>query len=140
MLSSSASAQPQAVERRERRLKLRIRLGLAGLLAVGAALLFAYDPACSTFFPPCPFHWLTGQNCPGCGSLRAAHSLLRGHVSAALGFNPLLVLSIPLLGALVLRGSWAYKVWVPWTAIAVLLVYGVLRNIPLWPFVLLAPH
>lgn len=140
MESSWPSAQPQAVERRESRLLPRARFLLASLLAVSAVLLFAYDPTSATFFPPCPFHWLTGLNCPGCGSLRATHSLLHGHVGDAFGFNPLLVLSIPFVGALVLRGSWAYKVWVPWMAFAVLLTYGVLRNIPVWPFVLLSPH
>jgi hypothetical protein len=140
MESSWPSAQPQAVERRESRLMPRTRFVLAGLLAVAAVLLFAYDPTCSTFFPPCPFHWLTGLNCPGCGSLRATHSLLHGHLGEAFGFNPLLVLSIPFLGALVLRGSWAYNAWVPWMAFGVLLAYGVLRNIPVWPLVLLAPH
>jgi hypothetical protein len=118
----------------------RTRLLLVGLMIVGAVLLFAYDPACSTFLAPCPFRWLTGLNCPGCGSVRATHSLLHGHICEAFRFNPLLVVSIPCLGALILRESWAYKLWVPWMTFGVLLAYGVLRNIPVWPLVLLAPH
>jgi hypothetical protein len=140
MESPQPSAQPKALERQSAKLTTRTRIVLAGLLVVGTVALYLYDPACCRLFPPCPFHLLTGLNCPGCGSLRATHSLLNGRVSEAFRFNPLLVLSISFVGALVLRRSWAYKVWVPWMAFAVLLAYGVLRNIPAWPFVLLAPH
>jgi len=140
MESSQPLAQPQAVERQLSRLLTRPWFAWAILLVVGMVLLFACDPACSRAFPPCPFHWLTGLNCPGCGSLRAIHNLLHGRVGEAFGYNPLLVLSIPFVAALVLRRPWAYKVWVPWTAFVVLLAYGVLRNVPVWPFVLLGPH
>lgn len=108
-------------------------------MAIGVAL-FVHDPRRSDLLPPCPFHWLTGFNCPGCGSLRATHCLLHGNWGQALQLNALFVLSIPFLGALVARRSWAYKPWVPWLAFGLLLTYGVLRNIPQWPFVLLAPH
>ena len=58
----------------------------AGLLA-GAAL-YLFNPAESRLFPPCPFHALTGWQCPGCGSLRAAHCLLHGEFIAAFRLNP----------------------------------------------------
>jgi hypothetical protein len=49
------------------------------------------------------------------------------------------LVSLPLLGALLVKRSWAYKPWVAWTAFGVLMVYTVIRNIPAWPFILLAP-
>lgn len=110
------------------------------LAAIGALVLFVFDPSNSAFYPSCMFHEISGLYCPGCGSLRATHKLLHGDLAAAFRLNPLFVLSLPILGALVLRPSWAYRVWVPWTALGVLILYGILRNIPAWPFYLLAPH
>jgi hypothetical protein len=68
------------------------------------------------------------------------HQLLNGNLERALALNPLLVLALPFLGLLVLRPRWCYRVWVPWFAFVVLVGYGILRNIPVWPFDLLAPH
>jgi hypothetical protein len=109
-------------------------------LAAGAGVLYFYNPAQSQIFPPCPFHWLTGLYCPGCGSLRATHLLLHGRVEAAMGMNPLMVLSIPFVAALFLKRDWFRKAWVPWTAFSILVAYGVLRNVPAWPFLVLAPQ
>jgi hypothetical protein len=53
--------------------------------------------------------------------------------------NPLLVVSLPGLGLLLLRRSWGYRVWIPLFALAVMLLYAILRNLPIWPFDLLAP-
>jgi hypothetical protein len=61
-----------------------VSLGLAG-----AAVLFAFDPAATSWFPSCPLNALTGWLCPFCGTLRAVHALLRGHVEAAVALNPL---------------------------------------------------
>ena len=62
------------------------------------ALLFAFDPATTAFFPSCPFRLLTGWSCPGCGTLRAAHALLHGHFGVALHHNPF-VLAVGLVFA-----------------------------------------
>jgi hypothetical protein len=102
-------------------------------------ILFFFNPGTTRVFPPCPLHWLTGLYCPGCGSLRAVHNLLHGHLAIAISLNPLMVVSIPILGLMFLSPSWIYKRWVPWVAFSILLCYGVTRNIPIWPFVLLAP-
>ncbi|MBN1268833.1 MAG: hypothetical protein JXB04_04540 [Kiritimatiellae bacterium] len=53
--------------------------------------------------------------------------------------NPLMVAFLPILALLLARPGWAYKPWVPWAVFAVLMVYGVLRNVPVWPFTWLAP-
>src|SRR5580693_9291812 len=53
-------------------------VAMLAAVAVGAVLLELFDPATSGIFPPCPFRYLTGWYCPGCGSLRAIHQLLHG--------------------------------------------------------------
>ena len=73
---------------------------LAVLLLAAALLYREADPASSALFPKCPFHLLTGLECPGCGSQRAIHSLLNGDMRAAVHYNLLLVLAIPYLGLL----------------------------------------
>jgi hypothetical protein len=120
----------------------KVAAGLAAGLLLGAGLLilFAFNPSQTRIFPPCPLHWATGLYCPGCGSLRAMHCLLHGHVAAAFRLNPLLLVTLPVLGALTLRRAWALKPWLPWAVVVVLLAYGVARNIPAWPLTLLAPH
>src|SRR5258708_40085658 len=65
---------------------------------LGALLLFVFNPVQFGFYPACQFYRATGLLCPGCGSLRAWHQLLHGHVLAALHLNPLAVLAIPIGG------------------------------------------
>lgn len=58
------------------------------LLAV-LAFSWAFDPVDGpAFYPQCPVKWLTGLDCPGCGSARALHALLHGELGAAFRFNP----------------------------------------------------
>ena len=64
------------------------------------SMVFLYgnnNPESNGFFPSCPFHKYTGLDCPGCGSQRAAHHLLNGHIGEAFAFNPLMVSAIPYL-------------------------------------------
>ena len=120
------------------------RLVLTGLIslmgAVIAFILFHFNPANSQLFPPCPVHALTGFYCPGCGSLRALHLLSHGQLTAAFKMNPLLVVSLPVLGLLLCNPRGAHHTWTPWFALAILVGFGLLRNIPCWPFELLAPR
>jgi Protein of unknown function (DUF2752) len=83
------------------RLRFAAASGLAGVVLV---FLFMVDPARSGVYPPCLFHLLTGWYCPGCGSARALHQLLHGHLGTALSLNPAAVLVVPLLG-----GAWVVK-------------------------------
>lgn len=119
----------------------------AAALATALAILYAYDPAHEHFFPTCPMYSMFGLLCPGCGTLRATHRLLHGDVIAALQMNPVFILSLPFLG----HAAWTMArrqdppVWLTSSragaAILVGLVgYSVLRNLPMYPFTLLAPH
>lgn len=120
----------------------------AALLAAFLGLARAADPQTSRIFPPCLIREFTGLYCAGCGSARALHFLLNGHLWAALRMNALAVLSMPfLLWAL---GLIAYRIWkrkplpkfpswLPWAAIAVIVLFTVARNLPWMPFAWLAP-
>ncbi|MCM1076129.1 MAG: DUF2752 domain-containing protein [Bacteroides sp.] len=74
-----------------------IIIALCGLVA----LYFFAEPS-SGLYPRCAFKALTGLSCPGCGSQRAVHSMLRGEFKAAFAYNALFMIEIPLLGLLAL--------------------------------------
>jgi hypothetical protein len=105
-----------------------------------AYFLYVVDPARSALYAPCPFHLLIGLYCPGCGSLRALHELLHGHLRTAWGLNPLLVVALPFLGYCFfsyvtggMKGRSLPAFFVPaiaiWVFLGVVLVFWVLRNI-----------
>jgi hypothetical protein len=75
---------------REKKKLVRALVIVAGLFLV----YFILDPS-DGLFPKCPFYWLTGYKCPGCGSQRAVHELLHFNITAAFRQNALLVISIP---------------------------------------------
>ncbi|HZR20627.1 MAG TPA: DUF2752 domain-containing protein [Verrucomicrobiae bacterium] len=114
-------------------------LSLAAIVITGT-VLYCFDPAQCPFYPACLFHQATGLLCPGCGSLRALHQLLHGHFLAGFKFNPLLVLSFPLLGCFAaaafmrdVQGRPLQIVrstkWL-WIGVALVFAFGVWRNIP----------
>jgi hypothetical protein len=118
--------------------------------ALAFAVLRGLDPAASSLFPPCPIHALTGWYCPGCGSLRAMHQLLNGHLEAAFAMNPLAIIAFPFLiyglasqVSLQIRGHYLPRLFIPgpwiWTLGAAIIAFGIARNIPASPFNLLAP-
>ncbi len=126
--------------------KIRFVALLAGcsLLALALGIVAIFDPSTHQFFPLCAFHEVTGLYCPGCGSTRCLHSLLQGDMAAALGYNPLAVLAMPVLAAGILlptekRRKWAYQPATGWTIFIVIIAFGLLRNLPAYPFSLLAP-
>lgn len=56
--------------------------------------------------PKCAFKAITGWDCPGCGSQRAAHALLHGQYAQAWRANPYFILAVPaaaVLGLIELR-------------------------------------
>ena len=89
-------------------------------LAAAAALVAAFDPAATWWFPSCPFHALTGWLCPLCGSLRAVHALLHGSLLGALTFNPLIVTGL---------GAWLVARAEDEGGVSLLAAFGLLRNL-----------
>jgi hypothetical protein len=110
------------------------------LAALATVVLFAFDPGHYSFYPVCILHRTTGLFCPGCGSLRAVHQLLHGHLAAAFHFNALLVLSLPALAWFLIRfalrapnhgpASVSFRPSLLWCALAVVLAFGIVRNLP----------
>ncbi|WP_460185552.1 DUF2752 domain-containing protein [Thermopirellula anaerolimosa] len=102
-------------------------------------LLYTFDPSTSRLFPPCPFRYFTGMYCPGCGSLRATHQLLNGRVMRAVDLNPLMVLLLPGICLFLVRPQSFQQPWVGWTLLSLIIAFWILRNIPIFPFSILAP-
>jgi uncharacterized protein DUF2752 len=129
----------------------QVPLAAAALAAAaGFMMLRVFDPATSGVFPPCPVFYLTGWYCPGCGSLRALHQLLHGNLQAAWAMNPLMIVSLPFVGyglashaLLAVRGRGLPAFFLPAVWIRALcgliVLYGIARNLPVYPLNLLAP-
>lgn len=117
----------------------------------GSLLYFYFDPAYSRYFPPCPFHTLTGLFCPGCGSQRAFHDLLHGNVLSSADHNLLFTAALPILGysavaqvSTILFGKRMGQHLFYSTGFAVLVLvlvtaFWLLRNVNSVPFTWLAP-
>jgi hypothetical protein len=146
----SAAYISTAAVRASARERLRA-LAYTGLALFGLLFLRLFNPVTSGFYPPCLLQKATGLYCPGCGVTRALYHLVHGHPADALAMNALFVLATPILAyvfvsyvLLGLRGRglpqiFAHPKFVKllfWTAI----LFGILRNLPLYPFNLLAPH
>nr|WSX49508.1 DUF2752 domain-containing protein [Streptomyces sp. NBC_00974] len=118
-------------------------LGAAFFAAVAVTVRLV-DPTRPGRFPSCPFHSLTGLDCPGCGSLRALHQLTLAHVPAAADYNLLLVLFLPCAAVVWLRavtggsGRRGVPRWGPRLALIVVVLWTVLRNLPVFGGVLAA--
>lgn len=114
----------------------------AGLVLLIVGLAYAAFVRLTGFAIPCPFHLVTGLDCPGCGITRMCMALLRGDIGAAYAFNRGLFLAAPflalLLGIVLYRYVWDVRgkgtLWkVEHGLTLVLLTYmlgwGVLRNL-----------
>ena len=132
----------------------KARLGLsacaAALACAGALYLYFMGPG--TIPLSCVFHEVTGLYCPGCGAGRACYSILHGQFLEAFCYNPLMTVLLPLIGLYIAARmvDWVvtggnhidrkinvkFLTWV----LVIVVVYGVLRNIPVFPFTLLAPE
>lgn len=121
----------------------------ASILVAGVWALRTYDPNLQgNPFLPCLFNLFTGYFCPGCGATRALHALVHFDLPRALSMNPLLVLLLPTMPALV---AWS-RGWRPRVIAPVMRVveqpglwlvlipcYWVARNLPWAPFSWMAP-
>jgi hypothetical protein len=120
-------------------------LAIWGLLFAGSLYVFWFEPGQTGFFPGCPFRLLTGFNCPGCGSTRALHQLLHGHIEAAFFLNPLFVIALPFIAYAFLRHtSFSLQGKTPrpnalpapyiYLIFFVVVSFWVFRNTPFYPF------
>jgi hypothetical protein len=143
---AAIAAYSRVVTSRARRLRAPLAIGAAALLS--SVYLGVVDPNESGHYPLCPTKALTGLDCPGCGGLRAVHSLMHGDVVGALNHNALVVLVVLPL-AVVLWVRWMRREWkgpepssdgapvevrpaspaLLWSLLALAVVFTVVRNI-----------
>jgi hypothetical protein len=121
-------------------------IGFTGL----AVLFFVLDPSKHDIFPRCLFNSITGYYCPGCGSQRAIHSFLHldfaGVVTQNFLFIPAFLLifyhySHPFLNKFFrwkLPNIFYFKS-TPWIIFGVIIIFWIARNLPFYPFLVLAP-
>lgn len=134
--------------RKKKSLRILIVAGAAIAALAGAVYLYFHNPHS---YPPCVFYSLTGFYCPGCGAGRASYSLLHGRFLDAFCYNPVMTVLLPLLALYVAARAidWAItggdhidqKISVKFVAgiLIFVLLFGIVRNIPVYPFNLLVP-
>lgn len=105
-----------------------------------AAALYVLFCLYSRTMPRCVFKWITGWDCPGCGSQRAVRALFAGHPWEAWSYNLLLpFIMVYLLLLLILpsvKGTGAKRVYgavtsapAVWILLSVVVVWWIVRNI-----------
>ena len=122
------------------------------ILAVWGMFFFfpATDDSPGSLYPRCPFHALTGLHCAGCGSLRTMSCLAKGDIEAAWNKNKLTILCMPFMfWWFIAYGARCFKIRFPavfikpvfiWLLLAAIIMFTIVRNIPIYPLTLLAPH
>jgi len=121
----------------------------AAAAGTGVWMLRTWDPnVAGAPFAPCMFRAFTGWFCIGCGLTRALHALVHFDLARAFSMNPLAMLVLPLMP---LMAAWSHgwqpallrplmrRVLEPKLWLVVLPAYWILRNLPWFPFTLLAP-
>ncbi len=132
------------------RLERVLSMGGLGAILAGSAAVWYFDPTKAGFFPVCPLYSFTGFACPGCGLTRGFHALFHGDVITALDYNALIPIFVLLfgflflsLGSLAIRGKGLMKLSASpgflFGTLVLLLTFGVLRNLPFYPFTFLYP-
>jgi len=124
-------------------------VGLA-IFAVGCFVVWFFNPSKTQLFPACPTLSVTGYACPGCGLTRGFHALFHGDIVGALDFNLLIpffaiafaYFAVSMLLVVVRGRALPYKFIGPTAGWAMLLIavgFGIIRNIPVYPFTVLFP-
>ena len=125
-------------------------MGVLGLALV-LYILMTIPPAGNPLYPKCVSFTLFGLHCPGCGTTRALHALLNGRFQQSLAYNIAALPALFYFGLVALRWAWQWCWGYPlrswtwpriliWLTLGLFVLYGVVRNLPVAPFNLLAPH
>ncbi|HLY98631.1 MAG TPA: DUF2752 domain-containing protein [Candidatus Angelobacter sp.] len=112
---------------------------IAGATVAGGAVLYRFSPTENGFYLRCPFHALTGLQCPGCGGTRAVYQILHLHLGQAFHLNAMVTVLGPFALAWfaycywsVLRRNYLPEIRLSQRAVAGLcmlaLIYTVVRN------------
>ncbi|WP_405336212.1 DUF2752 domain-containing protein [Psychroserpens sp.] len=130
--------------------KTLITLGIVITLLGVLSLYFFWNPSEHNIFPKCPFYSLTGIYCAGCGSQRAIHQIMNGHIITGIRHNYLLIVVFIVLSykALIFILNKIYnkaffdvfhKPFATKIILVLVLLFWILRNIEMHPFSELAP-
>ena len=130
--------------------RILVLFGIPLIVIGGGAALFFLNPNENSFFPKCSLYVATGYTCPGCGSTRALYHLTQGNVLEAFRLNPGLITLLLLSVTDYTRYAIAVKqakrfqtlfcnMKLIFTVLGVMLIYGIIRNLPWAPFAGLAP-
>jgi hypothetical protein len=141
-------AERLALQLRDRR---RLLLVMALLVPPLLVVVYCFPPGETRWYPPCLLHAATGLHCIGCGGTRCVYALMHGDLRQALAYHFLAPLVLPFFlvwvaqhAVATLRGRPAPKAWLGrralWVLGVVVLVFGIVRNIPVEPCSELAPH
>lgn len=112
-------------------------------IVLGVAVVYLIFVLSTGWGLPCLFFEITRLRCPACGVSRMLLALLRLDFVAAFRYNPYLFVNAPVilfcLGyseiQYVRTGSRIHPKWVSvilWCEIGLALLFGVLRNLPIW--------
>lgn len=130
--------------------RVSIVVGILALALAGSVFLYYHSPEEKRWLI-CITYKLSGYYCPGCGAGRACYSILHGRFYQAFRYNPLLCLLLPWFSLYFGICTWQWllygretvsrriPVWVTYVILAVVILYGILRNAAIYPFTLLAP-
>lgn len=124
-------------------------------LVAAILLLLRKNPVENPLAPTCSFYALTGLYCPACGMTRALYHATHGHFREAFSYNILWPGIVLFLTACM--SMWFYWIFtgkspfhagnrllnmhpsITWIILILLFSFWILRNIPVYPFTLLAP-
>ena len=132
-------------------MKIVFKAGLLIGISALAILFYTLNPSEHQLFPKCIFYSLTGYYCPGCGSQRAIHGLLHLNFASVVSNN---ILFLPALAAILYhylqqllnwKLNWKlpnifYHKVTPWVILGIVILFWILRNVPITPFSFLAPN
>lgn len=110
-------------------------------LIIFGVFYFSINPATSHLMPKCPFHLLTGFDCPACGIQRAFYHILHCDFGTAIRYNYFLAISVPYFFAVFITTFCKNKyvqiacVYVQhpiavWFILALTIIWWIVRNIP----------
>lgn len=127
-----------------------VKIGLIVCVVAIIGLFFLVNPEKGGIFPECIFHSATGYYCPGCGSQRAFHSFLHLDFMGVIRHNILFLpggalvtygILLPVVNRLFRKSypNFLYNKRVPLIILIVIVLFGILRNLPFPPFLMLAP-
>lgn len=125
------------------------------VIFIACRIVYKIDPSETPVTPPCSLRYFTGIYCPGCGMTRALHAAFHFRFYEAFLYN----LLWPLIVIFILTSFyiWFYFLitgknpfipfnkffkkhsYVGYIAVIILFAFWILRNIPVYPFIMLAP-